>query len=131
MTSPDNVDFEALFAGKNWERSFGDDEDEKVSDIKYVEGVEKWIPAVHMESEKVVDPTGGGNAFLGAVAVSLGRGEDIEEAVLWGSVAASFAIEQLGMPRLEGDGDEETWNGENVSERLRAFKERVRNEAGK
>jgi len=134
MTSPDNVDFEALFAGKNWERSFGGDEDDTVTEVKYIEGVEKWVPACHSEgSEKVVDPTGGGNTFLGALAVALARGEDIEEAVFWGSVAASFAIEQVGMPRLDGDGDGETWNGVNVRERLREFKERleIKDQVGK
>ncbi|KAK3201367.1 hypothetical protein GRF29_185g752976 [Pseudopithomyces chartarum] len=28
-------------------------------------GVQKWLPAYHQRAEKVVDPTGGGNGFLG------------------------------------------------------------------
>ncbi|KAG4025653.1 hypothetical protein MFRU_053g00220 [Monilinia fructicola] len=95
-------------------------------------GIEKWIPAFHQagegENHKVVDPTGGGNAFLGGLAIALARGKGIIEASCWGSVAASFAIEQVGVPELgveEGDVGEETWNGVLVDERLSEFMGRV------
>lgn len=103
-------------------------------------GVEKWIPAYHSESSpKVVDPTGGGNAFLGGLAVALARGRSLEDAATWASVAASFAIEQIGMPTLtpaavvngDGDGDEdkpsspERWNGVVVDDRLGEFQARL------
>ncbi|QSZ35690.1 hypothetical protein DSL72_006812 [Monilinia vaccinii-corymbosi] len=95
-------------------------------------GIEKWIPAFHQaveggESGKVVDPTGGGNAFLGGLAISLARGRGIMEASCWGAVAASFAIEQVGVPELgvEEGGGEETWNGVLVDERLTEFMGRV------
>src|SRR5690242_21089103 len=43
------------------------------------------------------------------------RGEGLEEAVAWGAVAASFAIEQVGVPTLGRDAEGcETWNGQNV-----------------
>lgn len=75
---------------------------------------------------KVVDPTGGGNAFMGALGAALARGNSIEEAAMWGSVAASFAIEQVGVPIFGQDTDgNETWNGARVEERLREFKERL------
>ena len=73
----------------------------------------------------VVDPTGGGNAFLGGFSIGLARGQPILEAVAWGSVAASFAIEQVGTPVLGKDEDgKEVWNGVNVDERLGGFLER-------
>lgn len=91
----------------------------------------RWIPAYHQSAEKVVDPTGGGNGFLGGLAVGLIRGEktpgisNLEEAAIWGSISASLAIEQVGMPVLETKGDEETWNGVKVVDRVAEFKERL------
>ena len=95
-------------------------------------GFRKWLPAYHQLAEKVVDPTGGGNAFLGGLAVGLVRGsatsglENIEEAAIWGSISASFAIEQVGMPTLSLSSEGgETWNGSRVGDRLSDFKERL------
>lgn len=94
---------------------------------------------------KVVDPTGGGNAFLGALAMAL-AGENCSPmarptqilaldrdstsdpflhstlSLAYAIVAASFAIEQPGMPiyRVQGDGAE-TWNGETFEDRLEAY----------
>jgi hypothetical protein len=94
-------------------------------------GVERWLPAYFSDAEssaRVVDPTGGGNGFLGGLAIGLARGRGVLEAAAWGSVAASFCIEQVGVPVLgaaaagEGDGNKrETWNGETVGERLRKY----------
>lgn len=85
----------------------------------------RWIRAYHQNSSKVVDPTGGGNTFLGGFSIGLcNMGNTIEEfvtlekAAVWGSVAASFAIEQVGMPTLAGLGLEETWNGERAMSRV-------------
>lgn len=86
-----------------------------------------WLPAYHTNQSKVVDPTGGGNGFLGGLAVGLVRTNfDVVEAARWGSVAASFTIEQVGMPQLtpSADGTTELWNGVSVEERLRDFKQR-------
>ena len=58
---------------------------------------------------KVVDVTGGGNSFLGAYCMSLVNQPQIskctipQSASIAGSVAASFAIEQIGMPKLTTD----------------------------
>ncbi|CAN9154115.1 unnamed protein product [Alternaria alternata] len=94
-------------------------------------GLHKWMPAYHQSAEKVADPTGGGNSFLGGLAVGLLRGgslcapDNLEEAAIWGTVSASFAIEQIGMPVLSQSGDGETWNGVGVQDRLSDFKQRL------
>ena len=91
----------------------------------------KWLPAYHQSAEKVADPTGGGNGFLGGLAVGLVRAgdtpgmENLEEAAVWGSIAASFAIEQVGMPVLSHGSQGETWNGVRVEDRLVEFKSRL------
>ena len=115
-----DMDMEALFAGlMDGEGSFERDP------VPVDPGIERWLPAVHSDAEKVVDPTGGGNGFLGGLAVALARGKAVEEAAAWGSVAASFAIEQVGMPLLGTDEKgKETWNGVRVEERLREFMEK-------
>lgn len=93
----------------------------------------KWLmPAYHEDSERVIDPTGGGNAFLGGFAVGMVRAKDeegwdvIEQAMACGSIAASFAIEQIGMPKLSDTVQEERWNEEVVEERLERFKQRCK-----
>jgi sugar/nucleoside kinase (ribokinase family) len=94
-------------------------------------GMKKWIPAYHQSVDKVVDPTGGGNGFLGGLAVGLVRGgpspglQNIEEAALWGSISASFAIEQVGMPVLAHSAHGETWNGVRVEDRVLEFRNRL------
>ncbi|KAJ4289167.1 hypothetical protein N0V90_011509 [Kalmusia sp. IMI 367209] len=95
-------------------------------------GLRKWLPAYHQLAEKVVDPTGGGNGFLGGFTVGLVRGsttpgsDSIEKAAIWGSISASFAIEQVGMPALScSPQGEETWNNVRVEDRLSEFKERL------
>ena len=81
--------------------------------------------------QRVIDPTGGGNTFLGGFCVGLlnasADGADpLENAALYGSVAASFAIEQVGMPQLShSDDGQELWNGETVENRLRKLRRRI------
>ncbi|KAL1842609.1 hypothetical protein VTJ49DRAFT_4657 [Mycothermus thermophilus] len=123
-----DMDLEALFA--NLLR----DEDGCVAreEIEMDPGLGRWLPAYYGTgyqgdaSEKVVDPTGGGNTFLGGLAVALARGKTMEEACAWGHVAASFAIEQVGFPVLSVDEEgREVWNGVRVEERLAEYRERV------
>ena len=117
-----DIDMEALFAG------LMQDEDGSIAreEIEVDPGVERWIPAYHQDPAKVVDPTGGGNAFLGGLSVALARGKSIEEAAVWGTIAASFVIEQVGLPVLEKDQDgHERWNGVRVDERLKEFRQRL------
>lgn len=87
-------------------------------------GLSSWLPPYHTTPEKVLDPTGGGNAFLGALAITHARGSSLEEAARWGAVAASFAIEQVGMPVLSIDESGERWNGVVVGERMRELEGR-------
>ncbi|KAF2473002.1 Ribokinase-like protein [Lindgomyces ingoldianus] len=88
----------------------------------------KWVPAYHQSAEKVLDPTGGGNGFLGGLAMGLVRGgsapglQNLYEAAIWGSISASLAIEQVGMPILSYAEPGETWNGVRVEERLSDFR---------
>ena len=85
-----------------------------------------WLPAYYEgTNQKVVDPTGAGNAFLGALAIGLVLNESYIDAVCWGQVAASFAIEQVGLPSLTGSGLGELWNGDSVLSRLRRYNQRV------
>ncbi len=53
------------------------------------------IPACQTQ---VVDPTGAGNAYSGAFLVGYCEHHDIVTAGKWGSVAASFMLEQYGLP---------------------------------
>lgn len=81
-----------------------------------------WVPPYHRQGPgaKVLDPTGGGNGFLGALAVGLIRTNfDLQKAAIWGSVAASFCIEQVGVPTLWIDDlGKERWNGQDPFDRV-------------
>jgi len=114
-----DMDMESLFAGLlNGEGSFEREE------VPIDPGIELWLPAYFGKGDegRVVDPTGGGNGFLGGLAIALARGKGVEEAAAWGSVAASFMIEQAGVPILGVDEDgNETCNRESVQKRLEAF----------
>ncbi|MCJ1444920.1 MAG: hypothetical protein MMC23_005424 [Stictis urceolatum] len=92
------------------------------------------MPAYHegpQASARVVDPTGAGNAFLGGFCIGMLDGNSskmtaIQRGAAYGSVAASFAVEQVGLPRLEtSENGREIWNGESASERLRLFMARI------
>lgn len=96
------------------------------------------FPAYHRENRiskktgrqklsKVVDPTGGGNAFLGGFCMGVLQGTTrdataFEDGALFGTIAASFAIEQVGMPKLSGEEEDELWNGKSVAARLEKFR---------
>ncbi|PNS16820.1 hypothetical protein CAC42_4784 [Sphaceloma murrayae] len=89
-------------------------------------GLRIWLPPYHTDQRKVVDPTGGGNGFLGGFAVGLVRTGDIVQATAWGMVSASFCIEQVGVPVLHDEGAGlETWNGVNAQNRLSEWKDRI------
>jgi ribokinase len=59
----------------------------------FEQGFGVHVPAVRA---KVVDVVGAGNAFCGALLARLHEG--IEEAACYASAAASYLIEQIGMP---------------------------------
>lgn len=83
-----------------------------------------WIPAYYQNSEKVVDVTGAGNAFLGGLMAGLHlEKEDVLQACLYGSVSSSYVIEQYGLPRIDSEGK---WNKEDKpAERLEAMRRRL------
>ena len=91
----------------------------------------KWLPAYHQDSSNVIDPTGGGNGFLGGFAVGLVRNDgDVVEAARWGSVAASYCIEQVGVPTLQtiistSMCTDEVWNDDSVYDRLEGYRKRT------
>ena len=83
---------------------------------------------------KVADPTGGGNAFLGGYCIGLLMDEwhdlgpgltAFEGAALPGAIAASLAIEQSGVPKLTYHEGKELWNGERSLDRLNVMRKRV------
>lgn len=87
-----------------------------------------WLPPFYDgPSSKVVDPTGAGNAFLGAFTTAFCESGDPKEASIFGSVAASFALEQFGVPQLSlgSHGSEELWNGTSVMARVNEFRDRI------
>ncbi|TRX96059.1 hypothetical protein FHL15_003201 [Xylaria flabelliformis] len=59
-----------------------------------------WVKAYSQYSNRktIVDFTGGGSAFLGAFTVALRDGINLRDSCLRGAVAASFAMEQFGLP---------------------------------
>ncbi|KAL2878499.1 hypothetical protein SGCOL_006209 [Colletotrichum sp. CLE4] len=90
------------------------------------DGDATWLPPFHdYGSSKVVDPTGAGNAFLGAFAIVFARTGDAVLASAYGSVAASFVIEQIGPPKREIIDGRENWNGEAFEDRLRQYQDKV------
>jgi sugar/nucleoside kinase (ribokinase family) len=105
--------------------------------------------AYYQNGVGVVDPTGGGNTYLGALAIGLTRAVDPSErhlddslfarctqksirsssfrrqilAVLHATIAASYAIEQVGTPVLTGD-QPDCWNGRRYADRFEEYIER-------
>jgi sugar/nucleoside kinase (ribokinase family) len=83
----------------------------------------KWLPAYHQTGKKVVDPTGCGNAFCGGFCAGwIESGGNMITAATYGNIAASFVIEQFGLPQLEYDEGIEKWNGDSVEYRRRTYR---------
>jgi sugar/nucleoside kinase (ribokinase family) len=69
---------------------------EKGATIHHAESGETWhIPAFETS---VIDPTGAGNAFCGGFLAGWVQTGDLRLAGLYGTVAASFLVEQVGLP---------------------------------
>ncbi|KAJ9122460.1 hypothetical protein QFC22_001886 [Naganishia vaughanmartiniae] len=93
----------------------------------------KWIEAYWTASASsdfrnhIVDVTGGGNAFLGGLAAGMKLTDgDLFESALYGTVSASYAIEQDGLPRIQSGSDGvELWNGDLPLSRLNNLRSRV------
>ncbi|KAB8225998.1 Ribokinase-like protein [Aspergillus novoparasiticus] len=90
-----------------------------------------WLPPFYRygpgnrPDAKVVDPTGAGNTFLGAFAAGYLQTGSIVEAGCYGSVGASLALEQVGMPEMSNDREGELWNGTNVLSRLQEYRKTI------
>ena len=98
--------------------------------------LQKWLPAYYIPHDnaeatacvsKVVDTTGAGNAFLGALTISLvNNSNDAIFAACAGNVAASYMVEQVGVPTLSLSEDgKEIWNGADVFARFQAYRARL------
>lgn len=97
-----------------------------------------WCPAFYQSTKqdsgltvphpKIIDPTGAGNAFLDGYAIGLQETSDFVKAASYGTVAASFALEQIGLPVLDKDicSGEEVWNGCGTSQRLKDYENRLK-----
>jgi sugar/nucleoside kinase (ribokinase family) len=85
-------------------------------------GISKWFPAYHnhlsQSIQRVIDPTGGGNTFIGSFTTGfiLSKG-DWEVASICGNIGAGIAIEQIGMPKYEDD----KWNGLSLEQRVNGY----------
>lgn len=109
----------------------------------YSNGKPLHFRAYHLEAAKVVDPTGGGNTYLGGMTMALSRmvSPDVSEtskvlagmgrsdtnfsatvvtAVMHATIAASYAIEQVGVPTLDKN-REDVWNSQAYIERYQAY----------
>ena len=116
-----------------------------------------WLPAYHLPGTSgataVVDPTGAGNSFLGALAqglVTAGREPfyviestmsasnhwkqatgaqdkhcDLLGALICATVAAGFVVEQIGTPQISVEGGKELWNQTEFTERVRLYTQRL------
>lgn len=85
-----------------------------------------WFPALITDQKDVVDATGAGNAFCGALVTRLAQSVSIEDAMVSASVAAGLCIQQVGIPRLQQTADgRETWNGQDVAAFTRDYQSRM------
>ena len=62
------------------------------------DGAEHRVPAFH--ADRVVDPTGAGDAFAAGLAVASAEGRALDDAVRFAHAVASFAIEAVGTEGL-------------------------------
>ncbi|KAJ7499142.1 Ribokinase-like protein [Mycena latifolia] len=77
------------------------------------------------DADKIVDVTGAGNSFLGGLAAGLLlEDRDIFQATYYASVAASFIIEQEGLPAISVVNGSTRWNGDTPERRLNELKAR-------
>ena len=56
-------------------------------------GVVQEIPAVRVEA---VDPTGAGDAFVGSLAVFMGEGLALQDAILRANAVAALSVTRIG-----------------------------------
>ncbi|PLN77596.1 PfkB family carbohydrate kinase [Aspergillus taichungensis] len=180
VVSPNELELGAMFGQAGWskESHFGKDIVKRILDsgigpegngtlviragkegsYSYSRTHSIWLPAYHQPgdagSTAVVDPTGAGNSFLGAMAqglVSVGRapadviqsgladsadwkkametwGEqsNVPLALILATVAAGFVVEQIGVPQMStSSSGSELWNETEFTERVRLYTRRL------
>jgi sugar/nucleoside kinase (ribokinase family) len=117
----------------------------------YLEGRHIHFRAYHQHGVGVVDPTGGGNAYLGAISVGVVRAVEpglklLDDkffafstiktvrsprwkthvlATIHATIAASYAIEQVGTPSLSSE-IADCWNGQAYGDRFEEYIDRER-----
>lgn len=70
---------------------------------------------------EAVDTTAAGDAFVGAFAVALSEGKDLQEAVLWGNAAGALAVTKAGaQPSLPARRDLDEFVRSNRESRLQS-----------
>ncbi|KAJ7276206.1 Ribokinase-like protein [Mycena haematopus] len=87
----------------------------------------RWVPAFwsSKDEHKIVDVTGAGNSFLGGLAAGLLLEDgDAYQASFHASVAASFVIEQYGLPTISVVNGSTLWNGDSPQRRLDELQKR-------
>jgi sugar/nucleoside kinase (ribokinase family) len=85
-----------------------------------------WLPPFYpIGASEVIDPTGAGNTFLGGFIAGWKSTGDLKVASAYGNVAASYAIEQIGLPSLSFDGKFGLCNGVRVIDRLSLYRRRI------
>jgi sugar/nucleoside kinase (ribokinase family) len=66
--------------------------------LVFVDGAETLVPAFH--ADRVLDPTGAGDAFAAGLAVGMAEGHALLDAVRFAHAVASFAVEAVGTEGL-------------------------------
>jgi sugar/nucleoside kinase (ribokinase family) len=180
VVSPNELELGMMFGQTGWneESDFGKDCVKRILDsgigpngdghlviragkdgsYAFARGQRIWLPAYHQPgtsgSTAVIDPTGAGNSFLGALAQGMVTGDrtpakiiasELAESAIWkgalealgkqsyvlsslifATVAAGFVVEQIGVPHLSTSTDErELWNETEFTERVRLYTQRL------
>lgn len=92
-----------------------------------IPGRHKWLPAFYDNDSAIVDATGAGNTFLGALAFAMSaRGEDVLKASALASVAASFSLQQIGLPSLCTEVESrDRWDEDTFTRRCELYQDRL------
>ena len=94
----------------------------------------EWLPAFYEKGskassrsdvKKLIDPTGAGNAFLGAFMSAYLETKDMRESACRAVVASSFTLEQIGPPKISKTSEGQLWNGASPWARLQEFKNSI------
>lgn len=92
-----------------------------------IPGRHKWLPPFYENDSSIVDATGAGNTFLGALAFAMSaRGDDVLKASALASVAASFSLQQIGLPSLCSEIESrDCWNEDTFTRRWEIYQDRL------